>query len=97
MEVGGQQLKGRRLMRRTRKEGGQARKGGGSQADLTSRRKDGLIDDPPRLRVVGGEADAEDRQLHPEVAEFARWFTSWWLTRGLELAADEEAEEPRAA
>lgn len=84
-------------MRRTRKERGQARNGGGSRADLTSRRKDGLMDDPPRLRVVGGEADAEDGQLHPEVADFVRWFTSWWLTRGLELVADEEAEEQRAA
>ena len=55
------------------------------------------MDDPPRLRVVGGEADAEDEQLHPEVAEFVRWFTSWWLTRGLELLAAEEIEEPRAA
>ena len=66
-------------------------------SDLTSGRKDGLMDDPPRLRVVGGEADAEDEQLHPEVAEFVRWFTSWWLTRGLELLAAEEIEEPRAA
>lgn len=39
----------------------------------------------------------EDEQLHPEVAEFVRWFTSWWLTRGLELVTDEEAEEQRAA
>jgi hypothetical protein len=43
------------------------------------------MDDPPRLRVVGGEADAEAEQLHPEVAEFVRWFTSWWFTRGLEF------------
>ena len=69
---------------------------GRAAADLTSRRKDGLMDDPPRLRVVGGEADAEDEQLHPEVAEFVRWFTSWWLGRGLELV-EEEAEERRAA
>jgi len=55
------------------------------------------MDDPPRLRVIGGPADAEDKQLHPEVAEFVRWFTSWWLTRGLELVTDEEAEERRAA
>ncbi len=66
-------------------------------ADLTDRRKDGLMDDPPRLRVVGGEADAEDEQLHPEVAEFVRWFTSWWLSRGLELLAAEEIQEQRAA
>ena len=70
---------------------------GRARADLTSRRKDGLMDDPPRLRVLGGQADAEDEQLHPEVAEFVRWFTSWWLTRGLELLAAEEIEEPRAA
>ena len=68
-----------------------------ARADLTSRRKDGLMDDPPTLRVLGGQADAEDEQLHPEVAEFVRWFTSWWLTRGLELLAAEEIEEPRAA
>jgi hypothetical protein len=55
------------------------------------------MDDPPRLRVIGGEADAEARQLHPEVAEFVRWFTSWWLTRGLERVAKDEANEPRAA
>jgi hypothetical protein len=55
------------------------------------------MDDPPRLRVLGGEADAEAEQLHPEVAEFVRWFTSWWLTRGLELVANDEADEPRAA
>jgi len=53
------------------------------------------MDDPPRLRVVGGEADAEP--LHPEVAEFVRWFTSWWLTRGLKLVAEEGSEERRAA
>jgi hypothetical protein len=35
--------------------------------------------------------------LHPEVAEFVRWFTSWWLTRGLELVAKEGAEERDAA
>ena len=78
-------------------EGREARNGGGSRADLTTRRKDGLMDDPPRLRVAGGEADAEDEQFHPEVAEFVRWFTSWWLTRGLELVTHEEAEEQRAA
>ena len=55
------------------------------------------MDDPPRLRVVGGEADAEDEQFRPEVAEFVRWFTSWWLTRGLELVTEEEAEKRRAA
>ena len=55
------------------------------------------MDDPPRLRVIGGPADAEDKQLHPEVAEFVRRFTSWWLTRGLELVEEEEAEERRAA
>ena len=65
--------------------------------DLTSRRKDGLMHDPPKLRVVGGQADAEEEQPHPEVAEFVRWFTSWWLTRGLELVAKAEAEERRAA
>jgi hypothetical protein len=55
------------------------------------------MDDPPRLRVVGGEVDAEADQLHPEVAEFVRWFTSWWFTRGLEFVANEEAEKQRAA
>jgi hypothetical protein len=35
--------------------------------------------------------------LHPEVAEFVRWFTSWWLTRGLEFVDKEEVEERRAA
>ena len=55
------------------------------------------MDDPPTLRVLGGQADAEDEQLHPEVAEFVRWFTSWWLTRGLELVTEEEAEKRRAA
>jgi hypothetical protein len=65
-------------------------------ADLTNRRKDGLMNDPPRLRLVGGEEDAETAELHPEVAEFVRWFTSWWVTRGLELVAREEAER-RAA
>lgn len=64
---------------------------------MTSRRKDGLMDDPPKLRVLGGEADDKAEQLHPEVAEFVRWFTSWWLTRGLELVAKEEVEERRAA
>jgi hypothetical protein len=54
------------------------------------------MDGPTRLRVVGGQADAEE-ELHPEVAELVRWFTSWWLTRGLELVAREEAEERRAA
>jgi hypothetical protein len=55
------------------------------------------MDDPPRLEVGGGEPDAEAPQLHPEVAEFVRWFTSWWLTRGLELFANEDAEERNAA
>ncbi len=55
------------------------------------------MDDPSRLRLVGGELDAETAPLHPEVAEFVRWFTSWWLTRGLELVAQEEAEERNAA
>jgi hypothetical protein len=55
------------------------------------------MDDPPRPEVMGGRADAEEPQLHPEVAEFLRWFTSWWLTRGLERVAEEEAEARRAA
>jgi len=55
------------------------------------------MDDPLRPEVIGGQADAEEAQLHPEVAEFVRWFTSWWLSRGLELVAKEEAEERRAA
>jgi len=55
------------------------------------------MDDLPRLRSLGGQADAEEERLHHEVAEFVRWFTSWWLTRGLELLAAEEIEEPRAA
>ena len=55
------------------------------------------MDGPPTLRVLGGQADAEDEQLHPEVAEFVRWFTSWWLTRGLELITEEETEEWLAA
>ena len=55
------------------------------------------MDDLPTLRVLGGQADAEDEQLHLEVAEFVRWFTSWWLTRGLELVTEEEAEERRVA
>lgn len=80
-----------------RKDGAQGRKSRRSRADLTSRRKDGLMDDPPRLQVLGGHIDAEDEQLHPEVAEFVRWFTSWWLTRGLELVAQEETEERHAA
>jgi hypothetical protein len=42
-------------------------------------------------------ANAEAEQLHPEVAEFVRWFTSWSLTRGLELVASEVAPERRAA
>ena len=86
------------MQRRTRVgaySSGGARLMGPARADLTSRRKNGLMDDPRRLRVIGGEADAEDEQLHPEVAEFVRWFTSWWLTRGLELVAEEE--ERRAA
>ena len=55
------------------------------------------MDDSKGLRVVGGEADVEVVQLHPEVAEFVRWFTDWWLTRGLELVAREEGEDRRAA
>ncbi len=55
------------------------------------------MDDPPRLRVVGGEANVEAEQLHPEVAEFVRWFKSWWLTRGLQLIPEEEAEDRNAA
>jgi hypothetical protein len=55
------------------------------------------MDDPPRPDLVGGQADAEEAQLHPELAEFVRWFTSWWLTRGLELVDKEEPEEQRAA
>jgi hypothetical protein len=55
------------------------------------------MDDSGRLRVVGGEADAKGRPLHPEVAEFVRWFTEWWLRRGLKLVAEEEAESRRAA
>jgi hypothetical protein len=53
------------------------------------------MDDPP-FRVVGGEADAEAERFHAEVAEFVRWFTSWWLTRGLKLVV-EEPEKRRAA
>jgi hypothetical protein len=66
-------------------------------ADLTKRRTDGLMDDPPRLRLVGGEPDAEAAQLHPEVAEFVRWFTGWWLAHGLELVAQEAAKDQHAA
>ena len=46
---------------------------------------------------MGGEADAKVGALHQEVAEFVRWFTDWWLTRGLKLVAEEEAEGRRAA
>ena len=69
----------------------------GGEADLTKRRKGGLMDDPRRLRIVGGEDDAETAELHPEVAEFVRWFTAWWLTRGLEFVTQEEAKEQNAA
>jgi len=55
------------------------------------------MDDLPRLRSLGGQADAEEERLHHEVAEFVRWFTSWWLTRGLERVAQAEAEERDAA
>ncbi len=65
--------------------------------DLTSGARGGLMDDSRRFRVVGGEVDAEVWQLHPEVAEFVRWFTDWWLTRGLEFLGEEEAEGQRAA
>jgi resolvase-like protein len=34
------------------------------------------MDDPPSLRVLGGQADDAVEQLHPEVSEFVRWFTS---------------------
>jgi hypothetical protein len=54
------------------------------------------MDDSSRLRPVGGKDDAETAPLHPEVADFVRWFTSWWLTHGLELATNEEAEERNA-
>ena len=67
-----------------------------SRKDLTSRPTDGLMDDPPRIPLPGGRADAAEDQLHPEVAGFVRWFTNWWLTCGLELVA-EETEERRAA
>ena len=50
------------------------------------------MDESRRLRVVGGEADAKVAQQHPEVAEFVRWFTDWWLTRGRKLVAEAEAE-----
>jgi hypothetical protein len=46
------------------------------------------MDDPPTLRVLGGQADAEDEQLHPEVAEFVRWFTSWCSTSVTTTASD---------
>jgi hypothetical protein len=55
------------------------------------------MDGPPRLPALGGQADAAEDQLHHEVVGFVRWFTSWWLTRGLELVANEEVEERRAA
>jgi hypothetical protein len=55
------------------------------------------VSSAPGPRPVGGEDDAQGAQLHPEVAEFVRWFTSWWITRGLELLAQEEAEERHAA
>jgi hypothetical protein len=55
------------------------------------------MDDPPKLQVAGGRTGADEKQLHPEVAEFVRWFTGWWLARGIELVAQEEADERRAA
>jgi hypothetical protein len=56
------------------------------------------MDDPPRLQVIEGEANAQDKSVHhPEIVEFVRWFTNWWLTRGLELVAKEDGEERRAA
>jgi hypothetical protein len=56
------------------------------------------MDDPPRPDVVGGQADAEEAQLHPELAEFALVHELVeWLTRGLELVDNEEPEEQRAA
>jgi hypothetical protein len=56
------------------------------------------MDDPPRLQVIEGEANAQDKSVHhPEIAEFVRWFTNWWLTCGLELVAKEDGEERRAA
>jgi hypothetical protein len=55
------------------------------------------MDDPLRLRLIGGDDDGEAAPLHPELAEFVRWFTGWWLTRGLELVAKEEGEDRNAA
>lgn len=66
-------------------ERGQERRRAGSESppslavprtDLTNRRKDGLKDDPQRLVVLGGQADAAEDQLQPEVVGFVRWFTS---------------------
>ena len=54
------------------------------------------MDDPPRLQVGGGETNSEAPELQHEVAEFVRWFTSWWLTRGLELFAREDDERNAA-
>ena len=42
-----------------------------------------------RLQFAGGEADAEAPELHPEVAEFVRWFPRWWITRGLKFARED--------
>ena len=53
------------------------------------------MDDPRRLRAVGGEADAETAQLHPEVVEFVRWFADWWLRRGRQLVAQQRQDEEK--
>jgi hypothetical protein len=79
-----------------RRKGQAARSFSYPNADLTNRRTDGLMDDPPRVETAGGPADADEAQLHPEVAEFVRWFTTWWLQRGLEIV-QRDASERRAA
>jgi hypothetical protein len=47
--------------------------------------------------VIGGEADADIPQLHPEVEAFARWFADWWLRRGRQLVAERKEREQEEA
>ncbi len=64
---------------------------------MTSRRPHGHMVDSGTTSPIGGEADAENPQLHPEVEAFVRWFADWWLRRGRELVAERKKREQEEA
>lgn len=46
-----------------------------------------------KQRKSAGSSDENELALEPEVEDFVRWFSDWWLRRGRDLVRERKARE----